>query len=117
MLDLLYVWTQRVESTERLITFVGEPEPPELPGPDVWREMQVRLRTYGSVGVADAYKLYTDAVGVFFDHARKVRAIREHGEDPEEAVAAHEELEEARVAVREALTSLERLVSNELANL
>jgi hypothetical protein len=117
MLAFLSIWTERVEATERFMTLKGEPEPPEPPKLDEWRAMQVRLRTYGSASVADAYKLYTEAVGVFFDRARKMRALLDHGEDANEAMAAHEELEEARLGVRKALTALERLVSDELAAL
>ena len=79
--------------------------------------MQVRLRTYGSVAVADAYRDFADALWSFFAYVPSVRAIKERGTDAGDTVRVHEEFEEARLRVREALRSLERLVSDELAAL
>lgn len=117
MLRLLYPWMERVDATERMMTFAGDPEPPEPPGAEEWRGMQVRLRTIGSGEVADAYEGFADAIRSFFRLVPTMRAIREHGEDAEEAVRVHTELEEARSNVRKTLRSLERLVSDELASL
>jgi hypothetical protein len=116
-LKLLYIATRRVDETERIIRFAGDPEPPEPPSEEEWREAQVRLRTFGSSNVADAFDAYAAAVTAFFERAREVQWHREHGEDADAAVAAHKALEEARANVHEALRTLERLVSDELAAL
>jgi hypothetical protein len=94
---------ERVDAVQRLITFKGEPKPPEPPSMDEWRDMQVQLRTYGSVEVAKAYEQFADAIGTFYERATAVRHIEEHGEDAKEYMAAREEMEQARLTVREAL--------------
>ena len=98
------------------MTFAGEPEPPEPPARDEWLDMLVRLRTYGSVVVADAYEEFADAVRNFYFQVPNVRLVKEKGA-AEEAVPVLEEFESARKNVREKLTALERLVSQELESL
>jgi hypothetical protein len=109
---------ERVDATERIVTFVGDPEPPEAPGAEEWRDMQVRLRTNGSTAVGDAYDDFANTIRSFsFEHVPRAREIKTKDVEPDEAVRVLEELEEARKAVRERLRTLERLVSEELATL
>jgi hypothetical protein len=118
MLRFLNVWMERVDATEKMMTFEGEPEPPEPPGPEEWRGMYAKLRTYGSKAVAEGYDAFSEAVVDFFiARVPATRTVRETGTDPEEAVRIHRQLEDARRKVREALNALERLVSEELAAL
>jgi hypothetical protein len=115
MLRLLYPWMERVDATEPFITFAGQP--PDPPGTDEWRAMHIRLRTYGSREVADAYDVFGEAIRSFFFQVPTLRAVRERGTDPAEAARVGKEFEAARAGVRKALRSLERIVSDELASL
>jgi hypothetical protein len=114
MLGQLYVWIAQVNATEPIIEFAGQPEPPDPPSDEEWREMEVQLRTFGSVAVADAYGLLADAMHSFFAQAGSLRTIREQGGAVTEP---WEQVHEARITVRENLRALERLVSEELAAL
>lgn len=117
-LKLLYPWMERVDATERFMTLAGDPGPPEPPGREEWRDMQVRLRTNGSLAVGDAYDAFSSAIQRFYDQVHEVRTVKGR-DDVEEGrwKAAYKGLEEARKDVREKLRDLERLVSDELAAL
>jgi hypothetical protein len=117
MIAFLYPWMERVDATEPFMRYAGEPDPPDPPSTDEWRMMHVRLRTYGSPEVADAYDVFGEAIRSFFFHLPTIRADRAHGTDAAESVRLHKEFEAARVNVRKTLRSLERLVSDELASL
>jgi hypothetical protein len=117
MVLLLSPWVERVQATERLMTFAGDPEPPDLPSPDEWRAMQARFGTIGSPEAAAAFREVGRAINAFYDQARRLRVIREHGEDADEVMPAYEAVEEARRKVGESFEALKRLVSDELAGL
>jgi hypothetical protein len=117
MLKLLYPWMERVYATERFMTFSGEDEPPEPPDKDEWQGMLVRLRTFGSVAVADAFEAFGNAVGDFYSQVPIWRSAREQSDDRDEIRSAFEALEAARTNVRVELGALERLVSQELESL
>jgi hypothetical protein len=115
MLRLLYPWAERVEATDKIITFADEPDPPDLPSREAWREMQIRFATIGSRAVADSFLAFGDVLRDFWAHVGRMRNIREHGGgDLAEAATA---TEEARREVVAALRKTERLVSEELAAL
>jgi hypothetical protein len=114
MLRLLYPWMERVEATEPIVTWGNEPEPPEPPDAETWREMLARLRANGSEAVADAYEEFGEAVRSFYGYAGRLRTIREQGGT---AVEPWQALQDARIKVREKLRAPERFVSDELAAL
>ena len=69
----------RIENTEPIISF-GEPRKPQEPLSDAETQaMQVRLRTYGSTAIGDAFDEFADQVRGFWGHAFSVRTIREQG--------------------------------------
>lgn len=116
MLKLLNVWVERVDLTERLWTSASDPEPPEVPNPEEWRDMQVQLGTYGSGDVANAYREFSDAIQDFYQRVSELRVITA-GHAQGDAGAAATKMDDARRNVRETMRKLERLVSDELAAL
>jgi hypothetical protein len=113
LLTILQLWMERVEATEPILRMAGEPEPPDPPSPDELRVMNARLRTFGSPAVADAYEAFMDAIRGFWGYVMSLRMTRDQGG----ANLPWQELQDARAKVREALSKLERLVSDELASL
>jgi hypothetical protein len=114
MLGFLQVWWERIADTEPILRLAGAPPPPDAPGPDEWRPMYVRLRTYGSAPVAALYEDFTNATRDFFFEVDHLRSVRDHpGEVPEPWHA----LQDARNKVRGIYDRLEWLVSDELASL
>ena len=113
MVGVLHLWMERINLTMPIIRFEGDPEPPDPPGDDEWRGMQVRLRTFGSAAVADAFNYFIATVNEFYAQLTAMRDARAHGEGNE----PFKKLQDARVQVQEALRALEQLVSDELAGL
>jgi hypothetical protein len=116
MLKLLYVWMERIAATEPLIRYSTDPEPPDPPAQDEWRNMQVRLRTFGSVEVADTYGEVTRVITGFFNVAAVVQVEKGGGPVNQNSDSLFQ-LHETRAVVQETLRKLERLVSDELAAL
>jgi hypothetical protein len=115
MLRLLSVWAERVHDAQRIMRFVGEVEPPEPPGREEWRNMQVRVRTIGSRPVGEAFARVVVAISTFFDQVTRVRNIREHGGG--KVSEALEAMQEAGAEVQNRVAALELLVSSELEKL
>ena len=115
MLKLLNVWMERVDATEPIWKYADDPGPPDPPDLEESRAMQVQLSTHGSPEVSDAYRAFGEALREFAQRVDAYRLIRS-GEDAEGNLAdSASKMEEARGKVREALRTLERLVSDELA--
>jgi hypothetical protein len=79
MIAYLLIWMQRIEATEPRWRRADEPEPPEPPGDDEWRAMQVPLRTFGSETVADAYDDLSGKMTGFYAAVGVVHRMREQG--------------------------------------
>ena len=112
MLRLLSVWAERVHDAQRIMRFAGDPEPPEPPGRDEWRNMQVRVRTIGSRQVGTAFAEAVVAIGEFFDQVARVRNIRTHGGGS--VGEALEAMQKAGGIVSSTIATLEVRVSSEL---
>jgi hypothetical protein len=76
--------------------------------------MLVRLRTFGSDAVADAYEDFADAIRAFYLQGPNLQLMRKQSDKPDEVVRAYDERQSARSNVREKLAELGRLVSREL---
>jgi hypothetical protein len=116
MIDYVQVWWERIADTEPIFRAAGAPDPPEAPGPDEWRPMYVRLRTFGSPEVTALYEEFSQRTQDFFIQAGLLRAAmnqRGSRQEPE----PWEETQDARVRVKDTFDRLQRRVSEELASL
>jgi hypothetical protein len=116
MLGFLQAWWERIIDTEPIMRVAGTPDPPEAPGPDDWRPMYVRLRTFGSPEVAALYEEFTRRAQHFFIQAGLLRAaMNQRGlrNEPE----PWQETQDARERVKGTFDRLQLRVSEELASL
>jgi hypothetical protein len=98
MMKTVHAIREHVEATEPTSSRVDPKQLPPLPSPDENRALYARLRTYGSLAVAEA-----------MDHFL-MEARRFFGDETSE-------IQEVRKSVLEAVWDIERLVSEELATL
>jgi hypothetical protein len=107
---------QHVQATEPLMTFKGDPGPPELPPEEEWRDLQARVSAFGSRDVAEAADAFYDARGQFYRAVGTFRIMRDRatGAEMEKATAS---MMTAREEVNAAFVQLKTLVRDDLANL
>jgi hypothetical protein len=105
---------EHVELTEPIVVYSGDPEPPPRPALEDQRAMQAKLRTHGSRAVADALDEFLKDVRTFEIQVRTFRIVRDQQNDITDVVT---KMNDARERAREAMRSIERLVSSELESL
>ena len=115
LLGFLMTVNERVNATVPVMTFSGQPEPPEMPSREKWLAMEARVRTVRSAALADAYEEWRAAVNDFGPraiavHEMEIENVPNRGD-------ARMELEAARERVTVARSAIELLVSEELATL
>jgi hypothetical protein len=111
MLAFLQVWIERVEATLPILKMAGDPGPPNAPSDEEWRDMHVRLLTFGSPEAAALYNELNEAVRLFFVQAAVIDHLA-----PDD-VTSRESLQARREEVRVIYKKITRLVSDELASL
>jgi hypothetical protein len=106
---------QRIQRTEPIITFKGDPEPPDLPTEDEAGDVQARVDAVGSSQVGDAATDFYAKVQAFFTAAAVYRMMRDQpGQD---FTAAHETMMKAREEVSSAFNEVRTAVRTDLADL
>jgi hypothetical protein len=114
LLTMLYLAVERFALTEPMLTFEGQPEPPEPPSDDEWRTMQVRLAAYGSPEVADAFDRFVSKGHGFNAAVVTLRITRDQGGS---VAGGHKEVHEARQVAGAVVEEIKRLVRADLAEL
>jgi hypothetical protein len=116
MIGQVQVWWERIIDTQPIFREAGAPDPPEVPTPDEWRPMYVRLRAVGSRSVVDLYDDFAQTTRNFFIHARHLQAVLNRRGRTDER-EPWEEVENARKQVKEVYDRIQSAVSDELATL
>jgi hypothetical protein len=113
LLSWLYNAMVRVQLTEPIISFAGDPDPPEAISNEEWLALQARVSAFGSAEVDGALEHFRDLDRSFYGHVSVYRALRDSGDFRDAA----EKMTESRRLAREAFDELRRLVREELAAL
>jgi len=113
MVGLLRQWSPELVAAAPLMNIAGEQQLPEPPSLDERRALMVKLRTFGSTEVGDAYDEFVNSMDEF--HALKwMLSTTSEIPVPDQA---WNELEVLRSKALADLAKVERLVSDELASL
>jgi hypothetical protein len=117
ILKWVLIAIQRIQATEPIISFSGDPQPPEAPSENEWRELQVSGNAFGTQAVQDALDDFIEKSRTFHLNASTYRSVRDQGGPGTGLADAAQQMNDARQAAGEAYDLICDLIRDELANM
>jgi hypothetical protein len=111
------VTIQRVALTEPLLTFAGQPEPPDPVDPDTWTRMHVEVGTFGSEEVDEALTVLLEATRDFNFAVGTFRTIKDQEATGTALFDSRQAMDKARASVTDAFNALRTAVNTDLRTL
>jgi hypothetical protein len=117
ILKWVLIAMQRIQATEPIISFSGDPQPPEAPSEDAWRELQVSANAFGTQAVHDALDDFIVKSRTFHLNVSTYRSVRDQGGPGTGLADAAQQMNDARQAAGAAYDTVCDLIRDELASM
>jgi hypothetical protein len=113
-------WTlitmQRIQATEPIISFAGDPQAPDPPTEEEWRDLQISANAFGSREVDEALEDFIEKSRLFFLDSSTYRMIRNQS-GTHDLAASGQRMQDAKIAAGEAYDVIRNLIRDELASM
>jgi hypothetical protein len=101
------------DRTEPIISFSGEPGPPDLPAIDELRRRETKIVMYGSPALLSSLATLTKHMNEFMANVGYLRSVRDHATG-EEGPKAWQQVRDSRERVRKAVDEALQHINTEL---